>query len=317
MNELMSIIENLQETDAAWAHIARVSNAAPDDDILRINAEAVAKRQRDLVRRLDYELHAKQAELVRYRVVRDWSDSYPAKAVAEAIETFQELVTAIFDAIRTAPKLRYRPTQESLSLSSFEFAGAGAGSVIISLSIPDDRLLVGQSDLDQTLDLVEQVLSARESDDLKRLADRIGVASITKAYAWADASVRYGLDTEINWGKSYSDLHEISISRDEAATVKAVIENKSDSQDDHIVLDGILLGFDGSTSYFHLEALDTRVDIRGSISPDLSKSWTTNQPYRAHMTRTVEVRYATGEEKETWVLTRLEPLGGTLPEIPA
>ena len=314
MSELMRIVESLQETDAAVAHLTGAVAESPDDDVLRINAEAVTKRQRDLVRRLDYTLHLKQAEIVRYRVVREWSNTYPAKAVAAAIETFQELVTAVFDAVRTGPKMRYRPSQESLALSTFDFADAGAGSVIISLAIPNDRLLAGETQLDETLALVERALSARESDDLKLLADRIGIAAITKAYAWAEASVAYGLDTQIQWGKSYADLREVTITQEDAAIVKGVIENKSDTAETTEVVEGALLGFDGSTSYFHLEVFDTRQDIRGAVSVELSKTWTTNLPYRAILRRTAQVRYATGEEKVSWALIGLEPLRP--PELP-
>lgn len=65
MSELMRLVESLQETDAAVSHLSRAVEERPDDDVLRINAEAVAKRQRDLVRRLDYTLRAKQADLPR------------------------------------------------------------------------------------------------------------------------------------------------------------------------------------------------------------------------------------------------------------
>jgi hypothetical protein len=315
MSELMSIVESLQETDAAVAHLSKAVEERPDDDVLRINAEAVAKRQRDLVRRLDYTLHINQAELIQYRVVRGWSKTYPVKAVAAAMETFQELVTAVFDAIRTTPKQRYRPSQENVELSTFDFVGAGPGSVIISLAAPNDRLLVGQTDLDETMKLVEQALSARESDDLKLLAGRIGIAAISKAYAWADASVTYGLDTQIKWGKSHSDLRYVEITLDDASIVKSVIENKSETKDVLETVEGILLGFDGSTSYFHMEEFDTKRDIRGSVAENVPKSWTTNLPYRAQLMKTVQIRYATGEEKETWTLAGLEPLSAPPPLV--
>ena len=115
-------------------------------------------------------------------------------------------MTAVFDALHTVPKQRYRPAPESLELSTFEFAGASVGSVIVSLAVPNDRLLIGEFELDRTLGLVERTLSARESGDLKAIADEVGIAGITKAYAWAEVSVAYGLDTNISWGKSYSDL---------------------------------------------------------------------------------------------------------------
>jgi hypothetical protein len=313
MSELMRIVESLQDTDATVKHLAAEIAERPDDDVLRINAEAVSKRQRDLVRRLDYTLHAKQAELVQYRIKRDWAGTYPAKAVAATVTAFQELVTAVFDSIRSGPKLRYRPSADSVDLSTFDFAGASPGSVIVSLAIPNDRLLLGETDLDVAFGLVERTLSAREGDDLKLLADKVGVAAIAKAYQWAEASVAYGLDTQIQWGKSLSDLKEVAISLQDAAIVKDLIENKSESEDTPETLDGILVGFDGATLYFHFQTFDDARDIRGSVSPSLPKSWTTNKPYRAYLTKTVQVRYATGEEQITWTLTNLEQL----PDAPA
>ena len=43
-----------------------------DDFVLQINASSIEKRRIDLARRLDQELNVKQAELVRYRIMRDY-----------------------------------------------------------------------------------------------------------------------------------------------------------------------------------------------------------------------------------------------------
>lgn len=312
MSELHELIEHLQETGDALAHL-RDLGADQADDIARINMASVARRQADLVRKVEDVLSEQSRELVRYRIMRDWSDSYPAKAVAASLTAFQELVTAVFDAVRTAPKLRYRPSAENVELSTFDFAGAYAGSVMVSLSVPTERLLLGETDLEQTFALVERALSARASEDLKLLAEKIGVASIAKAYSWADASVQYGIDTEIRWGRALSETHDLTISRSEAETVRMLIEDRSETTSDTQTFDGTLLGFDGDTSYFHIETLGEKTDIRGDLAPGLPKVWTTSQPYRARILRTAQVRYATGEEKVTWTLLSLEPL----PSYPA
>ena len=310
MSELFDIVENLQDTDATVKRLARAIEERPGDDLLRINFEAIEKRQRDLVRRLDHTLHAKQSELVSYRIMRDWSDTYPAKAVTASIGAFQDLVTSVFDAIRTVPKLRFRPSAENVQLSTFDFAGAAAGSVIVSLAVPNDRLLVGETELDMTFGLVEQALSARASDDLKLLADRIGVASIAKAYSWAESAVEFGLDTEIKWGKRYGDMQEITITRVEAGIIKELIENKSETRTEIVELEGVLLGHDGATSYFHLQMAGENVEIKGDVSDDLPKIWTTGLPYRARVLRTAHIRYATGEERVRWTLLALSPIVG-------
>lgn len=308
MTELQQLIENLQDTEGALVHLERAVADRPHDEILKINVESISKRRDDLVRRVDYALHVTQSEICRYSILRDWTDSYPAKAVASSLSTFQDLVTSIFDALRTAPKLRYRPSPENIELSTLNFVGAGAGSVIVTLSLPNERLLVGETALDKTFLLVQKTLVARESGDLNELAKEIGVASISKAYSWADASVAYGLDTEIRWGKSYSDTKELVVTRAAAQDVKSAIENKSTEKEDPVDLDCVLLGFDGTTSYFHVETVGDREDIRGDVGPGVSKIWTTGQAYHARLLKKSQIIYSTGEEKIKWTLVDLQPI---------
>lgn len=315
MSEIQCIVDSLRDSDTAAARLKNALLESPQNEILLLNATAVAKRRTDLLRRLDYTLHTTQHELIQYRIIRDWSDSYPVKAVAASIAAFQDLMTAVFDAVRNGPKVRFRPSADTVELSSFQFAGAGAGSVIISLTVPNERLLVDQSDLDKAFGLVERTISARDSDDLKGLADIVGIASISKAYSWADASSSYGLDTVIRWGKSYVDSHEVAISRVEAQLVRELIESKSEEEINSNELDCILLGFDGATSYFHIETIGERLDIRGNLAPELSRSWTTGQHYRATLIKTTQIKYATGEEKTQWTLVNLSPWDKGTPQL--
>jgi hypothetical protein len=160
------------------------------------NAETIKKRRKDLERRLNYELRTEQADVVEYKIERIEVRNYPAKAIAASILTFQELVTSVFDAIRTTPKKTYKPSPASIELSAMDFAGARAGSVVVAMSVHNDRLLAVKSELDQTFDLVISLLHARTDTELRELVNRVGVASISKAYNWADNSASYGLDTQ-------------------------------------------------------------------------------------------------------------------------
>lgn len=309
MSNLQRIIDALQETDAALEHVRRNADGLQGSLASRLNRASVEKRRTDLVRQIDHLLTVEQRDLVRYRISRDWSESYPAKAVAASIYAFQELVTAVFDALQNGPKRRYRPSSESVDNSTFEFAGAGAGSVIISLAAMNDRLLFGDSNLDRTLNFVEQTLSARTSEDLHRLAKEVGVAAISKAYAWADASSTHGLDTTIKWGKRFNDAQEISISREDANTIKGIIENRSEEEVFPETMAGTLLGFDGTKPYFHFKGFgDDGLDISGTVQPSLSHVWTTARPYRAELLRKTQLTYSTGEEKTEWVLVSLTEL---------
>ncbi len=307
MSQLQTLVEKLQDTDAMIRQMREAIEQDTSDEILKSNRASIEKRRNDLARRLDYALNATQSELVSYRIIRDHSKTYPAKAVAAAITAFQELFTSVFDALNTQPKQRYRPSIESQQLSTFDFAGAAAGSVIVSLAVPNDRLLVGETDLDRTFSFVERALSARESEDLKLLANEIGVASITKAYIWAKEAETYGLDTEIKWGKSLRDMREVKITHSEAAFVKELIENKSDKSETTLDMTGNLVGFDGDTSYFHLKTTDG-LDIKGDLSSELSRAWTTDRLYSARIFQSSFVKYATGDRVEKHTLISLAPI---------
>ncbi|BCP54378.1 hypothetical protein K32_29950 [Kaistia sp. 32K] len=309
MSELQRIIEMIQETDVAFAEVQRLSLENPNDPSFELNARSLEKRRGDLARRLRNKLYASQTELVTYRISRSWSDSYPAKAVSASVYAFQELVTAIFDAIHNGPKKRFRPSAEVVESSTFEFAGASPGSVIISLAAPDDRLLFGDTQFGLTLNLVEKVLGARDSDALFSIAEEIGVAAIAKVYSWANASEIYGLDTNIKWGGVSSVGRDISISRDDASTIKAIIGSRSEESSRSVHMYGILLGFDGARSYFHFKEFgDNGAEITGGVDSNLSHSWTTGLAYRAEVLRTDRIVYSTGEEKIDWILLSLNSL---------
>lgn len=307
MSDIREIVNALEESNAAVSHLEKAIKNNPSDEILRINANAIEKRRNDLQRRLENALSLHQNDLVQYKIDRDWSRSYPAKAVASSLESFQELFTAIFDAVRTGPKQRYRPAQESLAASSFDFAGASIGSVVISLAVSDERLLAVQSDIEKAFSLFEELARSRTAEQINSLVETIGVASISKAYQWADASVSHGLDTKVSWGRSLNDLREIELSDDDAKIILDVIKDRSATSDSLVEVRGLLHGFDGATSYFHIEDLETKRDIRGDLNPGISPTWTTGQVYIATIKRIVTLIYATGQEKEEWTLTGLKP----------
>ena len=308
MSDLQHLIDSLQDADGTLSSLERAARERPNDEVLQFNLQSIARRQSDLIRRIDFNLHVTQNEICRYRVMRDWSDAYPVKAVAESLSKFQDLVTSVFDSLRTAPKRRYRPSPENVDLSALNFAGAAAGSVIVTLSIPNDRLLAGETILDRTFGLVERTLEAKDSEQLHALAQEVGIASITKAYAWAEANVSFGLDTSIGWGKYYKTGNQFVVSKADAQTIKDIIENKSDEATDFVEMDCTLLGFDGATSYFHIQQLGEKDGIIGDLGPAITHSWTTSQPYHARLLKTSQLKYATGEEKISWTLIDLQPL---------
>jgi hypothetical protein len=104
MTQIRTIINDLQDTDLTIERLLTLAHAVPDDDIAQFNIETIRKRRFDLERKLNYELRREQADIVEYKIERVETANYPAKAIASSIMTFQDLITAVFDAIRTTPK---------------------------------------------------------------------------------------------------------------------------------------------------------------------------------------------------------------------
>ena len=228
MTQIRAILSDLQDTDLTLERLLTLAHSTPDDEIALFNAETVKKRRKDLERRLNYELRHEQADVVEYKIERVAIGNYPAKAIASSILTFQELVTSVFDAIRTTPKKTYKPSPASVELSAMDFAGARAGSVVVAMSVQNERLLAVKSELDDTFDLVISLLHARSDTELRELVNRVGVASISRAYNWADNSASYGLDTSIAWSKAVPLGEPVSVTKQQALALKEAIDATSD-----------------------------------------------------------------------------------------
>jgi len=315
MNGIHHLLEQLQDTDAATSRFESLAEANPTDSLHAINLRAVKKRRADLERRLNTELKGTQSDLVQYHVKKTDDNHYPVLAVAKAILGFQELVTAVFDALRTAPKKKYRPSADNIALSTLDLAMAlPVGSVLISMSIENDRLLAVKSELDETFDRVFEILRTKDSEKLRALADSVGVASISKAHAWAESTTQFGLSTKISIQKDVGgESTEFVISNVEAQSLKEAIEEKSDREIDYEIVVGELFGIDVDAnpdrSYFHIKIPDGR-NLEGKLAETFPRGqhWAVNVIYTANLAKVTTIKYATGEEKVEWVLSNLAPV---------
>lgn len=310
MSKLRDILDDMREVDGIISRLERAAEAHPDDEISRFNAGSFLKRRNDLVRRLNDQLRQEQADLIEYRMQRPAGSNYPVRAVTNALGAFQELLTAVFDTVRSgAPKRRYRPSNDSINLSTLDFASARSGSMVLSLSVPNERLLLVESELDRAFSDVFTILRARTGDEFRQLVGRVGVASISKVYQWADANATYGIDTRIRWGKSQVETREFFVSRSEAGVIRDILAETSEEETTPAEISGVLLGFNAHSEDFQLKSFD-EVSISGKLSDSfpVGDRWIINAAYKARLTRTATIKFSTGEETERWVLQDMSPL---------
>ena len=309
MNEIQRLLEDIRDSENL---VSQLEELEADADIRAVNLAAINKRRNDLTRKLNSELRTTQLDLVQYHVKRSGPERYPALAVAKAITGFQELVTAVFDAIRTTPKQRYRPSPDNVELSTLDFAMAlPVGSVVVSMSIENERLLLLQSELDRTFEQVFKILKTKDSEGLREIALEVGIASIAKAHDWAASAAQYGLSTSIDVLKDHENQSHFEISNVEALSLKEAIEEKSDKEVEPETTAGELVGIDVQppNTYFHLKTDDGR-ELQGKLADTFpaNQEWAVRVRYLAHLLRVRTIKYATGEEKIDWLLASLGPL---------
>ena len=306
MTRLQFILSDLQETAVVLANLQDRISKDPDDAILRVNAETLLKRRRDLELRLFREIGGQQLDLIQYRIEQQQGKPIPATGLASAILLFQRLITAIFDALRTQPKQTYSPTAESVALSTMTLASAKMiPPVELSFAIPNDRLLALDSDLDLTFMTALNLLRSHTADALRELAGRIGVSSLSEAYRWTTNSVEHRLTSSLSWRKSAHQGFAIVVSADDALLLQTTIgllylERLADFDTDLelVALDEDARTFAGSTPQGQLTgSLDLRFPRGGR--------WVTHKRYAAALTKLTRIRCADGHEETYWTLRQL------------
>lgn len=301
MSKFQELIDRLTETDELLNRL----DGQGDDEFVRLNSLSVMKRRKEISEEIDEYLAVRQRSFLVYRIIRDGEQRYAAKAVGAALETFQDLLTSVYDALVHGPKKRFRPSFGSVQETLLEFGGASSGSVKVFLAADENRLLVDDTKFHRALVLVEKTLSAQTTEDLTELSKQVGIASISKAYSWAEHAAQNGFATELTWGQTTSARNGLLISHEEAERVRALIAERSDEESVLVEENGILHGFDKDTSYFHFLPFGSKDHIKGTVAASVPQKVTTGVPYKATMAMTTLTVFATGEEKVSWMLISL------------
>src|SRR5437667_9485732 len=130
MNALLDIRDKIQDTHATMARLRSALVAHPSDEALALMAESLARRQEDLEARFAALANTQHLDICKYRLIPETGESYPILGLSKILGEFQQLVTTVFDAIKTRkPKTRARIAPELVQLSSFDFGYVGSGSL--------------------------------------------------------------------------------------------------------------------------------------------------------------------------------------------
>jgi hypothetical protein len=310
MTDLIDLSEKLQDTNAAIATLEKALVATPTDSGLVMMLKSLEHRQRVLEHEFAAEADARGVDVFRYALDRG-DGEFPLTALADSLRSFQSWLTAVFDAIRSnRPKTRARVSAENTMLSTLDFGYSFAGSVGFVFTMPRSRVLIGESELDQAVAKLFEMMRVGEPDQLAQFARDIGLASVKKMYDWAHIHSQYALGANIQWQRAAEIRGNITFQPEEASRLETMIENTSPETIDTVPMIGLLEGGDLQSRAFHL-SFPEATDIKGYMTEDFEEpdgGMILGRRYRCELRKHTIVRYAEARERVWWELAGLTPL---------
>lgn len=309
MSRLLEIQERLQDTDAAIATMEKAIAEDPHSPSLQLMAASLQKQQR----RIEAEFLAVAAEIgidvCAYRLFGEQMRP-TLRGLTSVLGDFQSLFSIAYDALRSGPKRRAKFSQEVTTATSFGFGYTFAGSLGVVLTLPNERPLFGETQLDESMQAVFSMAKAQNPDEVVSFARRFGVASVRAAFQWARDHVQFGLGADIEWRRDQDVRAKLFIQQPELARLQEAIAATSEETTEAIVQAGELIGVDVKQKTFHLRFPDGD-EIRGSFVDAVSHTQSVTIPrfYKATLTKITRIQYSTEDEKTDYFLQRLEPAG--------
>lgn len=315
MNRISEIQEQLLETNAAIAEVEKA--IANDSKSLSLSAmmKSIQKRYQKLETDFLAEVDNLGIDVCSYRIFgeEERPEERPTiKALSSVLGDFQALVSTVYDALKTAtPKVRARISADVAAETEFRFGYTFPGSVGVVLTIPNQRLLIGESKLDESLQTISQMAKLRESPEVLEYSKKLGPASIRALYRWAYDHAESGLGVNMEWRRQQLIRTHLFAQRPELQRLHQTIDLTSEEQTSEFTVPANLVGVDIARRTFDIK-LDAGEYIRGSLAKDIdiSEKQTVELPkrYKAHIRKTEKIRYSTEEEDISYNLLNLERL---------
>jgi hypothetical protein len=216
---------------------------------------------------------------------------------------FQSWFSVVFDAIKFGPKERARLDADTLSNTSFDFAYSFQGSIGIVLTMANERLLIGDTTLDQSFEAIQQMAKSADTVQIATFAKKYGIASVRKMYAWANDLALAGMGADIKWRRGQSIRSNLFIQSEELELLTTAIASTSEEQETMSEFTGRLVGLDVTSRRFHMETED-HGDIKGAIAPAIGTQHTLEIPKVYTIVAQVKrkIYYATEKEDVSFYL---------------
>lgn len=305
MSGLLDTRNLLQDTSATLEQLERAIAKNPRDWSLAVTAESLKQRYADLEKTFAVIAHADHLDVCDYRLIPE-AESNPIASIAKALTSFQDMLTVVFDAMKNGPKIKARLSPDVIAGSTLDFGYAYAGSLGFVLTMPSERMLIGEADLDRAMRAVFEMAKAETPQQLAAYVRQVGVAGIRRLYAWSTAHAEYGLSADIKWNRLEEERGRVLVQKEELSRLRGIIDQASEEKSESHEITGELMGLDVSGGSFRL-AVPGGDDVTGKVADtfDRGATYEIHGRYSAKLLKKSKIYYSTEREDEWWEMIEL------------
>ncbi len=307
MADLLEIAEKLQDTQAAIARLEGSLAQNPDEQSLILGLNSLRQRFQNLEEQFAEAASKHEVDVCSYRLFTEGQDRPTLRPLTAALSDFQAWFTQTYNAIKKGPRERDRVTADVLSETAFGFAYSFTGSVGFVLTLPNEKLLIGETYLDRTMMTLTEMVKAESPDQIVAFKNELGLAPIRTMYKWAADHVSSGLGAEIQWRREQTVRSSLLVQHPQLENLTRAIARTSERVINEYEIEGQLVGIDSKYKTFHLE-VQSIPDIKGKTLFEIDPDHPIIFPayYRARIRTETVIHYSTEKEEVSYFLLSLE-----------
>lgn len=298
MSNLLDIQSQLRDTSEAIAKSEQAVASEPTSAAARTMLRSFEKRRRVLEEDFFTAAGLVGTDVCSYRFFSGAGRAAVSPLCSVLID-FQALYSLVYDAIKTGPKRRSRKLpQDVIDETSFSFGYTFSGSVGIVLTFDNPKVELFGTALDESMQAVASLASAKSSGDVLECGRMLGVPAVRAAHKWASSHAASSLGAEIGWRKGRDVLINLFLEAQDFSELVGTINNTTETIEEDIEVAGRLVGADVQRRTFHL-VLPSGEELRGNFGSLISPTQTfeVGRTYNTTLKRRVKVYYATEEEE--------------------
>jgi hypothetical protein len=302
---LTRLQRDLQDASAAVARAERVALRHPDVPSVAATLRTIQARQRSLEEQFQQAANEAGLDVCSYRIELNTTDHLSIAGMSAVLGTFQTLFTSVYDSLLKGAKKRIRVGAEAVAATELSFGYTFTGSVGFVMTLPNDKLLLGGTALDDAMKKTLLLIDAKSDDVVQQMVEDLGVGPVRAASQWAENNARNGYGADISWnGRNDQTQSSVRVQTQDLQHLSYMLNSATAREQIYYI--GELLHVDMTAKTFQMQVNDRIID--GTFTRAISEDHPASIPhiYLATLTVNTKVALVDGAEQISYFLVSLD-----------